>query len=34
MDRLLEELAEYVEVERAPKMEGYALVAIFGPKKK
>ena len=33
MDRLIEELSEVAEVERAPKMEGYALVAIFNPKK-
>ncbi len=34
MDRLLVDLAEIAEIERAPKMEGYALIAIFGPKKK
>jgi translation initiation factor IF-3 len=34
MDRLVEELKEVAEVERSPKMEGYALVAIFQPKKK
>lgn len=34
MDRLLVDLAEVAEIEKAPKMEGYALVAIFGPKKK
>jgi translation initiation factor IF-3 len=34
MDRLVEELKETAEVERAPKMEGYALVTIFQPKKK
>ena len=33
MDRLVAELGEEVEVERAAKMEGYALVAIFNPKK-
>jgi translation initiation factor IF-3 len=33
MDRLVEELTEVAEVERPPKMEGYALVAIFLPKK-
>ena len=33
MDRLIEELMETAEVERAPKMEGYALVAIFMPKR-
>jgi translation initiation factor IF-3 len=34
MDRLVEELKEVAEVERTPKMEGYALVGIFNPKKK
>jgi translation initiation factor IF-3 len=34
MDRLLVDLGEAVEVEKAPRMEGYALVAIFAPKKK
>ena len=33
MDRLVEELKESAELERPPKMEGYALVAIFMPKK-
>jgi translation initiation factor IF-3 len=33
MDRLIEELKETAEVERAPKMEGYALVTIFMPKR-
>ncbi len=33
MERLLGDLAEIAEVEKAPKMEGYALVAIFSPKK-
>ncbi|MBP1594719.1 MAG: bacterial translation initiation factor 3 (bIF-3) [Acidobacteria bacterium] len=33
MDRLLGELAESAEVEKAPRMEGYTLVAIFAPKK-
>lgn len=33
MDRLVGELAELADVERPPKMEGYALVAIFVPKK-
>ena len=33
MDRLLAEVAESAEIEKAPKMEGYALVAIFAPKK-
>lgn len=34
MDRLVQELTEVAEVERSPKMEGYALVAIFNPKKR
>ncbi len=34
MDRLITELAEQSELERPPKMEGYALVTIFMPKKK
>jgi translation initiation factor IF-3 len=33
MDRLVEELKEIAELERPPKMEGYALVTIFMPKK-
>ena len=33
MDRLLADLAEIAEVEKTPRMEGYALVAIFTPKK-
>jgi translation initiation factor IF-3 len=33
MERLVSELCESVDVERPPKMEGYALVAIFNPKK-
>ena len=33
MDRLIEELTEVAEVERPPKMEGYALVTIFLPRK-
>jgi translation initiation factor IF-3 len=33
MGRLIEELSETADVERAPKMEGYALTAIFMPKK-
>jgi translation initiation factor IF-3 len=33
MDRLVEELKELADVERPPKMEGYALVAVFIPKK-
>jgi translation initiation factor IF-3 len=33
MDRLLVDLAEIAEVEKTPRMEGYALVAIFAPKK-
>jgi translation initiation factor IF-3 len=34
MDRLIEELKEVGELERPPKMEGYALVGIFLPKKR
>lgn len=33
MNRLTEELKDVAEIERLPKMEGYALVAIFAPKK-
>jgi translation initiation factor IF-3 len=33
MDKLVEELSEVAEIERSAKMEGYALVAIFNPKK-
>jgi translation initiation factor IF-3 len=33
MDRLVEELKELADVERPPKMEGYALVVVFVPKK-
>ena len=33
MDRLIEELQEVADIERPPKMEGYALVTIFMPKK-
>ncbi len=33
MDRLVEELKDVSELERPPKMEGYALVTIFMPKK-
>jgi translation initiation factor IF-3 len=33
MDQLVDELKEVADVERSPKMEGYALVAIFLPKK-
>jgi translation initiation factor IF-3 len=33
MDRLVDDLKEIAEPERPPKMEGYALVAIFVPKK-
>jgi translation initiation factor IF-3 len=33
MDRLVEDLKETADLERPPKMEGYALVAIFMPKK-
>jgi translation initiation factor IF-3 len=34
MERLITELDEIAEVERPPKMEGYALVAIFIPRKR
>jgi translation initiation factor IF-3 len=34
MDRLVADLEEVAEVERPPKMEGYALVGIFLPKKR
>jgi len=33
MNRLIEELSDIAEIERPPKMEGYAFVAIFYPKK-
>ena len=33
MERLFGDLVELAEVEKAPRMEGYALVAIFAPKK-
>jgi translation initiation factor IF-3 len=33
MERLVEDLKEIAEIERPPKMEGYALVTIFMPKK-
>jgi len=33
MNRLIEELKEHADIERAPKMEGYALVTVFVPKK-
>jgi translation initiation factor IF-3 len=33
MDRLLVDLVDIAEIEKAPRMEGYALVAIFAPKK-
>jgi translation initiation factor IF-3 len=33
MDRLVDDLKELADPERPPKMEGYALVAIFLPKK-
>jgi translation initiation factor IF-3 len=32
--RLVEEIKDLAEIERPPKMEGYALVAILAPKKK
>jgi translation initiation factor IF-3 len=34
MDRLVTELSELADVERPPKLEGYALTAIFIPKKR
>ncbi len=34
LGRLVEEVKEIAEIERPPKMEGYALVAILAPKKK
>jgi len=33
MNKLIEELKEIADIERPPKMEGYALVTIFMPKK-
>jgi translation initiation factor IF-3 len=33
MNKLIEELREIADIERPPKMEGYALVTIFMPKK-
>jgi len=33
MDRLVQALAEVADVEREPHMEGYAMVALFTPKK-
>jgi translation initiation factor IF-3 len=33
MDRLVEALTDVAEVEREPRMEGYAMVALFAPKK-
>ncbi len=33
MERLVDDLREIAEIERPPKMEGYALVTIFMPKK-
>jgi translation initiation factor IF-3 len=33
MDRLVDELKDIADVERPPRMEGYAMVAIFIPKK-
>jgi translation initiation factor IF-3 len=33
MQRLIEDLGDDVTVEKAPRMEGYSLVAIFAPKK-
>ena len=34
LGRLVEEVKDIAEIERPPKMEGYALVAILAPKKK
>ena len=34
MERLVGELVEFADIERAAKMEGYTLVTIFTPKKK
>lgn len=34
MERLVGELGEFADIERAAKMEGYTLVTIFTPKKK
>ena len=34
MERLVGELSEFADIERAAKMEGYTLVTIFTPKKK
>ena len=34
LGRLVEEVKDLAEIERPPKMEGYALVAILAPKKK
>jgi translation initiation factor IF-3 len=34
MDRLIADLSEVAEVERPPRMEGYAMVGIFLPKKR
>ena len=33
MDKLIEDLKDVADIERPPKMEGYALVTIFMPKK-
>ena len=33
MDRLVAALTEVAEIEREPRMEGYAMVALFAPKK-
>jgi translation initiation factor IF-3 len=33
MDRLVEDIKDVVEVEKPPRMEGYAMVAIFAPRK-
>ena len=34
LDRLISELTEVAEVEREPRQEGYAMIAILSPKKK
>ena len=34
LDRLISELSEVAEVEREPRQEGYAMIAILSPKKK
>lgn len=34
LDRLIEELQDHAEVERAPKQEGYSMSVILGPKRR